>query len=121
MNIEKLLEDVGLDFKLIDEEKNIKIFKIPNKLLMCFISQKGNKFLFERDIFDYLNGNPLSYCLLLEDNLQSKYYYIPLRKDVNWLKSCFEGCNKDCIFLGKQVLNSQISSDELKKTLKKYC
>ena len=116
MNIEKLLEEIGLVFKVIDEENGIKIIKIPTKLQICVILQKSNQFLFERDIFEYLDNNSL-----LEDKLQSKYYYIPLRKEANWVKSCFEGCDKDRIFLGKQVLNSQISLHELKNVLKKYC
>ncbi len=121
MNIEKLLEEIGLVFKVIDEENGIKIIKIPTKLQICVISQKSNQFLFERDIFEYLDNNSLPYCLLLEDKLQSKYYYIPLRKEANWVKSCFEGCDKNRIYLGKQVLNSQISLHELKNVLKKYC
>lgn len=43
MKIEKILEEIGLDFKVIDEEKNMKIIKVPTKLQICAISQKGNQ------------------------------------------------------------------------------
>ncbi len=59
-------------------------------------------FIFEREIFDYLDANSLPYSLLLVDTLKSKYYYIPLHKEVNWVKSCFKGCDKDQIFLGNK-------------------
>lgn len=120
MKIENLLQEIGLDFKVIDEENNMKIIKIPTKLQICVISQKGTQFLFEREIFEYLDNNSLPYCLLLQDTSQNKYFYLPLRKEVNWVKSCFDGCNKDKIFLGKQVLNAQTSVEEIKRQLSRY-
>ena len=46
-------------------------------------------------------------------------YYIKLNKNVNWIKSCFETCDKDAIYLGKQVLNAEVSEEILRKELKR--
>ena len=120
MKIENLLENIGMNFKTIDEMGNIKIIKVPNKLHICFVSQKGTQFLIDRDTFDYLDTNSLPYCLLLHDLVQNKYFYLPLRKDNNWIKSCFLGCDKEEIYLGKQVLNAQIGLEDLKQKLSNY-
>ena len=47
-------------------------------------------------------------------------YFLKLNKNVNWVKSCFETCDKDAIYLGKQVLNSRITENDLIKELKKF-
>lgn len=120
IEIENLLKNVGIEFKLIDELKNIKIIKVPGKLNICFINQKGNQFVIDRDTFDYLDANSLPYCLLLYDITQDKYFYIPLKKEVNWVKSCFSGCSKEEIYLGKQVLNAEIKVEKLKNELSRY-
>ena len=108
MKIENLLENIGLDFKIVDETKKLKIIKIPSK------------FLIDRETFEYLDANSLPYCLLLQDITKNKYYYISLKKENNWIKSCFAGCDKEEIYLGKQVLNAQIQLEELGKKLSKY-
>lgn len=120
MKIVNLLENIGLDYKIIDSTPNIKIIKIPTKLYICFMTQKGNQFLLDRDTFEYLDANSLPYCLLLQDITQNKYYYIPLKKENNWVKSCFAECEKEKIHLGKQVLNAQIQFEELKNKLSRY-
>lgn len=43
-----------------------------------------------------------------------------LNKKANWVKSCFDTCDKDVIYLGKQVLNSKVTETDLIKELKKY-
>lgn len=120
MGIENLLKSIGLNFKIIDETKNMKIIKIPDKLHICFVCQKGNQFLIDRDTFEYLDANSLPYCLLLQDIGQNKYYYLSLKKEFNWVKSCFIECDKERIYLGKQVLNAQIGLEELKSKLNCY-
>ena len=120
MKIENLLEDIGLEFKIIDELNGIKIIKVIDKMHICFISRKGNQFIVDRDTFDYLDFNILPYCLLLNDTMQNKFYYIPLNKENNWVKSCFVSCDKEEIYLGKQVLNHQIDLQELRDKLCKF-
>lgn len=87
MKIENILKEIGLDYKIIDETKNIKIIKIPSKLHICFMTQNGNQFIIDRDFFDYLDTNSLPYCLLLQDITKNQFYYIPLKKESNWVKS----------------------------------
>ena len=114
------MKNIGLDFKIIDEINNIKIIKIPTKLHICFMVQNGNQFIFDRDTFDYLAANSLPYCLIMLDITQNKYYFLQLEKESNWIKSCFAGCEKEKIYLGKQVLNAQIQFEELKNILRTY-
>ena len=71
----------------------------------------------ERDFFDYLDGNTIPYSVLCHDTASGKMYYIKLNKNVNWIKSCFETCDKDAIYLGKQVLNAEVSEETLRKEL----
>ena len=120
MKIEKILKSIGLNFKIIDEIDNIKIIKIPTKLHICFIMQNGNQFILDRDTFDYLTANSLPYCLIMQDTTQNKYYFLQLEKESNWIKSCFASCDKEKIYLGKQVLNAQVEFEELKNKLSKY-
>ena len=48
---------------------------------------------------------------------------VKLNKKVNWVKSCFATCDKDELFLGKNVLNARITQEqfveEMKKIIKK--
>lgn len=46
-------------------------------------------------------------------------HYLKLNKKSNWIKSCFQTCDKESIYLGKQVLNSRLDEKELRKVLKK--
>ena len=39
-------------------------------------------------------------------------------KIMHWIKSCFETCDKESIYLGKQVLNARINEKELYRTLR---
>lgn len=120
MEIEELLEVIGLDFKIVDATNNMKIIKVNGKLHICCISQKGNQFTIDRDTFDYLDLNSIPYCFLLLDTIQNRCYYLPLNKENNWVKLCFLTCDKEKIHLGKQVLNSRIEIQELKDKLSRY-
>ena len=52
--------------------------------------------------------------------VRNKEDYLKLNKKANWVKSCFDTCDKDVIYLGKQVLNSKVTETDLIKELKKY-
>lgn len=82
------------------------------------MQEKGNQFQMDREIFEYLDANTIPYWLVLNDTIAKKHYLIVLKKENNWVKSCFIGCNKDKIFLGKQVLNCAVSNEELQKKMK---
>ncbi len=117
--IEKILKSEKIPYKLIDEDDNFKLVKINSKLHLFYLHNKGNQFLMERDFFDYLDSNTIPYSILCQDDNNGKYYYLKLNKKVNWIKSCFETCDKDEIYLGKQVLNAQITESTLRTELKK--
>lgn len=40
-------------------------------------------------------------------------------KKVNWVKSCFATCDKDELFLGKNVLNARITQEQFVEEMKK--
>ncbi|MEG1669159.1 hypothetical protein [Chryseobacterium sp.] len=118
MLLTKLLQNNNVPFKLIDTNGKIKIFKILNKLNICFVTERGNQFQLDRDTFDYLNENSIPYWLLLHDTALQKLYLLVLKQENNWVKSCFEGCDKGKIYLGKQVLNSAISNEDFVNKVK---
>lgn len=120
MKIQTILESIGLTFKVIDESRTMEIINLPKKLHICFISQPSNQFIIDRETFEYLDLNSLPYCFLLHDSTQHKYYLLELKKENNWVKSCFNSCAKEQIYLGKQVLNAQIEYEELKNKLGRY-
>lgn len=111
MKLSNLLRKV--EYKLVDEESNIKIIKIANRVQMFYMESKNSQFEMKRDYYEYLDGHSMPYVLLLFDTTAKRYYYIVLNKSYNWVKSCFDGCEKDKLYLGKQVLNYRITEDEL--------
>lgn len=117
MKIEDLIKTI--DYKVIDEDEDFKIFKIANKRHVLYLERKNNIFNLERDLFEYLDNNKLPYSLLLHDKSKDKYYYLELAKEVNWVKSCFKTCSKDQIYLGKQVLNYQVKTTQLMQKFRK--
>ena len=44
---------------------------------------------------------------------------LKLNKKVNWVKSCFATCDKDELFLGKNVLNARITQEQFVEEMKK--
>lgn len=118
--IEHYLKTNDVPYKLIDEDDDFKLVKVNSKLHILYLFRKGNKFLLERDFFDYIEGNTIPYAILCHDTSNQKLYYLKLNKKANWVKSCFETCDKESLFLGKNVLKSQITEMALHKELQKY-
>ncbi len=118
--IEKLLMDSKVPYKLIDEDDGFKLVKINSKLHVLYLYGEGNKFLMERDFFDYIDGNTIPYSILCHDTLNNKLYYLKLNKNVNWVKSCFQTCDKDSLHLGKNVFDALMSVNALQMELLKY-
>ena len=117
--IEKTLIEERIPYKVIDEDKGCKLIKINSKMHLFYIKSEGNQFIMERDYFDYLDGNAIPYAILCHDMSKKFFYYLKLNKKSNWIKSCFQTCDKESIYLGKQVLNSRLDEKELRKVLKK--
>ncbi|MGF7017745.1 hypothetical protein M2145_001502 [Lachnospiraceae bacterium PF1-21] len=108
-----------INYKVMDEIDKVAILKVNNKKMIFCMENKDNVFVMDRDYFDYLDLNSLPYSLLLYESTRKKYYYIELSKSHNWVKACFESCEKDKIYLGKQVLNAEIDINQLRKEMKK--
>lgn len=119
MKIEQMLTKSNIDFKLLDAEDNYKLLKVGNKINLLQLTSKDDTFLLSRDLFDYLDGNKLSYAILLLNKSKEKWYYLKLRKENNWIKSSFATCDKEDIYLGKQVLNSVVAEAEICKKIEK--
>lgn len=116
--LENTLKKSNVEYKVIDSEGNTSIIKINGKIHMLYIHNRGNQFQVERDFFEYIDGNSIPYVILCEDDNTHILYFLKLNKNVNWVKSCFETCDKESIYLGKQVLNSKVTENELIKMLK---
>ena len=115
--IEKIFAQKKIEYKKIDEEDEVKLYKINSKCHLLYIKNKGNQFLMHRDFFEYLDSNSLPYKILLHDIKKDKFYYLELEKVSNGIKSCFATCNKEEIYLGKQVLNYSIDEIRLCRKL----
>lgn len=118
--VEQLLQSVKIPYKLIDEDSGFKLVKVNSKLHILYLYTKGNRFLMERDFFEYIDGNSIPYSILCHDTSAKKIYYLKLNKKANWVKSCFETSDKDQLFLGKSVLNAMIDEENFKKEMMKY-
>ncbi|MCH1950936.1 hypothetical protein MCJ35_17160 [Enterocloster sp. OA13] len=117
MEIDKIMSEI--DCKIIDEDDGFRIYKVGGRKHLLYLECKDGSFIMERDIFEYLDGNKLPYSVLLYNISKEQLYYIDLPKENNWVKSCFMTCDKEKIFLGKQVLNSRIDIKELVAKIKK--
>lgn len=117
MTIEKILNKCNISYKVIDAESNYKILKIENRLNILQLTCENDIFELERDLFDYLDLNKLPYGLLLFNDTKNQWYLLRLKKENNWIKSCFATCDKESIYLGKQVLNSKVTEEEIGKKL----
>lgn len=120
MNLARLLTKNSISFKQLDKDGKYTIIKIENKLLVLCIEERGNIFKLHRDYYDYIACNSLPYMILLNDTKNKKDYLLNLTKEVNWVKGSFESCDKDEIFLGKQVINNPITEARFIDILEKH-
>lgn len=119
MNLQRILKDNNIPFKQIDKDEEYTVLKINNKIMLLCVEEKGNIFKLHRDYYDYIEGNSLPYMIVLCDIKNKKSYLLDLTKGVNWVKNSFESCDKDELFLGKQILNYSINESDLIKALKR--
>lgn len=117
--IENILNTEKIPYRLIDNNEGFKLIKINSKHHLFYMNSRNTQFLMERDFFEYLDENSIPYSVLCHDISKNNYYYLKFKKKANWIKSYFGTCDKDSIYLGKQVLNSRVSEKELCDVLKK--
>lgn len=118
--IEKVLTSINIPYKLIDRDDGLKLLKVNSQLHILYLYGKGNRFLISRDFFDYIDGNRIPYSILCHDTLNNKLYYLKLNRNVNWIKSCFQTCDKETLYLGKKVLNAFVTENTLETELLKF-
>lgn len=116
--IEKILVQEKIPYKIIDEDRGCKLIKINAKIHLFYINGRSNEFMLEREFFDYLDGNTIPYAILCHDTSKNIFYYLRVNRKANWIKSCFETCDKKSIYLGKQILNDRINEKDLVEILK---
>ena len=118
MTIEELLKKNEIDFSVIEKSKSIQQIRIADTNVMIWINE-GNVFKFKRCLFEKLENNCSQYALMLFDKNNKKYYFIKFVEKNNWLSSGFYSCDKNEIFLGKQVLNYETTLPKILAELKK--
>lgn len=102
--------------KIIDEDKNWIMYKFLHRNIY-YLENNSSDFIMDRECFEYLDFNKFPYSIILYNKMKKRYFYLDLKKEFNWVKSCFESCDKEKIHLGKQVLNYEISEENLKKKI----
>lgn len=122
MNINEILNDLGIKYKEQEYDDYINIYKLGNQKSINLITmmEKGNIFKIDSDLFYYLDNQKELYAFLLIDRIDKKYYYLDFKDKRNWLKSSFDRSNKDEIYFGKIVLNNKITKDNLIIKLQSY-
>ncbi len=118
MTVNELLNKHSIKHESIFSEKGIYIFSVGSTNVLFWINE-GNSFKMKRDWFEILQKNCEKYVLCLYDRKNNKYYYIKFPNKNNWLSGSFNSCEKEELFLGKQVLNNQSTMGNILVDLKK--
>lgn len=119
MTIYDLLEKHEIKCKRISGEKNINIFSV-GKLNVIFWINDGNVFKMRRKWMEQLSNKCDEYALFLFDKKAKKYYYVKFRNKNNWLNVSYINCDKEELFLGKQILNYPSTIAKFIADVKKY-
>lgn len=106
MTIQELLKTKEIEFVPKYKEKNILVVNISDYSVLIWINN-NNTFKMKRSILEEMNNVSEKQVYFLIDNTAKKYYFMKFPKSNNWLTSGFYNCDKDELFLGKQVLNNQ--------------
>lgn len=118
MNIKDFINE--LNIKVIDEDYNWSIFKLGTQMHILYLESNSNQFIMDRDLYEYLDSNSLPYSLLLYNKKSKQYFCIDIKKGHNWIKVCFDNCDKESLFLGKQIMNYPIKENEIIDLFKNF-
>ena len=107
MIVQNILNNSNIKYKLQEYDDNINIYKIGTTKVINIVSitENGNVFKLDEDLFYYLDNQPELYAFILVDKVANQYYYLDFKMKNNWIKSSFERSGKDEIYFGKIVLN----------------
>lgn len=119
MTIYELLDKYEIKSNKIKNDKNANIFSV-GEINVLFLINNSNAFKIKREWFNALSDKCNKYALFLFDKKDKKYYFIKFMKKNNWLSGSFIDCDKDELFLGKQVLNYTSSIGKFITEMKKY-
>ena len=120
--IDEILDNKSIPYKFQEYDDYINIYKVGTSktINLVTMTEKGNIFKIDNDLFYYLNNQKELYSFLLIDRLENKYYYLDLKNKNNWIKSSVERSGKEEIYFGKIVLNNRITIDKLTNILEQY-
>lgn len=107
MDIKYVLKRNNVKYRIIEEE-DYMLIKVNNSMHLVYITNKESSFKLTRDLFDYIDMNSIPYCLILHNTTLEKIFYLTFPSKNNWIKGSFNGCEKQWIHLGKQILNNEI-------------
>ena len=117
MTLYEVLDKYQINYKRIAVGKNINLFNV-GKTNVAFMINNGNVFKMTRKTYEILTSNCEDLFIVLLDSKNKKYYAIKLKLN-NWLTSGFKNCDKNELFLGKQVLNYPTTLNRVITELKK--
>ncbi len=65
-----------------------------------------NVFSLDRDLFYFLDNQKKPYGFILNAVKENRIYFLEFNKKINWLSMCFNSCDKENLYFGKQILNN---------------
>lgn len=117
MTIQELLKSNDIFFTVKYKEKNTLLLDISNYSVLVLLNNSSS-FKMKRSLFEEMIKISEKQIYILIDNTSKKYYFMKFPKANNWLSSGFYNCDKQELFLGKQVLNYQKSLSNIMSELK---
>ena len=119
MTIYELIEKNNIKYEIVKKGKEMNVFKVGTTNILFWINS-GNTFKMKRDWFQIIEDNCEKYSLFLYDKSGKQYYYLKFPNKNNWLSGSFKSCDKSELFLGKQVLNSSSTLNNIIADIKKH-
>ena len=112
MTIKDILDQNKIVFSIIYKDKKAEIIQIKDCKIIIW-ENKGNVFKMRREWFDKLSDNCNKYYILLVDSVNNQTFFIKFIEKNNWLSSSFLCCEKEEIYLGKQVLQYKSDTNKI--------
>ncbi len=118
MTITDVLKKYDIEHTVIAKTNQTIFLRLKSKTVLFWINE-GNAFKMKRKWFELLQKEEKKYALVLCDKVNKKYYYLKFNEENNWLQNSFDNCDKDELFLGKQVLNELTTLNRIMMDIKK--
>lgn len=118
MTVKNILEQNKILFSIIYKDKKVEIIQIKDCKIIIWVN-KGNIFKMDRKWFEKLSNNCSKYYTVLVDSINNQMFFIKFIEKNNWLSNSFSCCEKEEIFLGKQVLQYKSDMNKIISEIKK--